>query len=138
MLGALKSLDLRYSGALARKYKKEAGFTALHMASENSSVSVIPVLVEAGADLNAKTDKGLTALHIACKQGNGKCAQAIIDAGYDLTDDVTTYLQHPFVQYALTDNKSRRFCAELAFEEMDFTSNRELLNDLLDFLFLPA
>lgn len=41
-------------------------------------------LVNAGADLEAKTDAGWTALHIAASWGNTEAGQFLVEAGFVL------------------------------------------------------
>lgn len=56
-----------------------ASVTPLHYAAQNNSLEVIPLLVEAGAFLEAQTEPdGYTATEIAFIHGNDRIAQALI------------------------------------------------------------
>ena len=53
--------------------------TTLHYAAQNNALEVIPLLVEAGAILEAQTEPdGYTALEVAFLHGNDKIAQTLI------------------------------------------------------------
>jgi ankyrin repeat protein len=43
---------------------KEDGLTALHIASDRGYLDVVKALIDAGADINIKTDDDDTALHL--------------------------------------------------------------------------
>jgi len=56
-----------------------ASVTPLHHAAQNNSLEVIPLLVEAGALLEAQTEPdGYTATEIALLHGNHRIAQTLI------------------------------------------------------------
>ena len=62
-------------------------FTALHMAVDLGSVSIIKLLLEAGANLtvgNEKTNHGEQAIHIAAVSGNTEIIQLLLNAGADI------------------------------------------------------
>lgn len=44
--------------------KDEDGFTALHLAADRGHVEAVKLLIDAGADLDIKTDDEETALHL--------------------------------------------------------------------------
>lgn len=53
--------------------------TALHYAAQSNSLEVIPLLVEAGAFLEAQTEPdGYTALEVAFLHGHNKIAQTLM------------------------------------------------------------
>ena len=68
------------------------GQTPLHYAARNGSVSVIPALVAAGADVNAKGGRdgydrillGLTPLHYAVDWGHADAVSVLLAAGADV------------------------------------------------------
>jgi ankyrin repeat protein len=53
----------------------------LHMAVRMSKLEHIQILVEAGADINAKDDMGFTPLHEAAFCGNAKAAELLLMLG---------------------------------------------------------
>jgi len=61
------------------------GYTALHAAAETGRKEMIPLILDAGADINRATyDATFTALHHALAQGHFECARVLIDRGADL------------------------------------------------------
>jgi ankyrin repeat protein len=63
-----------------------AKVTALHHAAQNNALEVIPLLIEAGADIYAETaPDGHTALEIALFHGHDKVVQILI-AYFNETD----------------------------------------------------
>lgn len=76
------------SGADARMASKPAGFTPLHsaVADDSSSTDVddlVKMLLDAGADPNAKTASGGTPLHTAGFTGNVTVVRMLLAAGAD-------------------------------------------------------
>lgn len=59
------------------------GYSALHIACKENNPNIVKVLVDAGANVNAKTSSALseTPLHICCKNGATECARLLISAG---------------------------------------------------------
>lgn len=71
--------DLLNEGLDPNRCLDEAHITALHYAAQNNSLEVIPLLVEAGADLEAHTEpEGLTPLDVAILHNHNRVAQALI------------------------------------------------------------
>ncbi len=71
--------DLLNQGADPNHVLDTSQITALHYAAQNNSLEVIPLLVEAGAFLDAQTEPdGYTALEVAFLHGNDKIAQTLI------------------------------------------------------------
>lgn len=74
-----KVSDLLNQGADPNHTLDIAQITALHYAAQSNSLEVIPLLVEAGAFLEAQTEPdGHTALEIAFLHGHDKIAQTLI------------------------------------------------------------
>ncbi|MYD15240.1 MAG: hypothetical protein F4X00_16725, partial [Gemmatimonadetes bacterium] len=66
---------------------RDGGYTVLHHATANEDASVIPFLVEAGADLEARNDRGLMPLHVAVSNRNLAAVTALLEAGADVSAD---------------------------------------------------
>merc|ERR1711970_800558 len=61
------------------------GYTALHAAAESGRPEMIPMLLDAGANINAATyDATFTALHHALAKGHFDCARILIEKGADV------------------------------------------------------
>jgi ankyrin repeat protein len=66
-------------GADPNSILDKACVTPLHHAAQNNALEVIPLLIEAGALLEAQTEpEGYTATEIAFSHGNDRIAQALI------------------------------------------------------------
>ncbi|XP_076443022.1 double zinc ribbon and ankyrin repeat-containing protein 1-like [Babylonia areolata] len=70
--------------------ESKSGVPALHLAARNKHIDCIAVLVQSGADVNAKgpaSVKGNTALHEAVSLGvsGAECVDALLDCGADHT-----------------------------------------------------
>jgi Ankyrin repeats (3 copies)/Ankyrin repeats (many copies) len=70
--------DLNRASGLAKN-------TALHYASGKCRDEIVDVLLEKGADINAKNADGESALHVAAAKGCFASATFLVDAGIDLT-----------------------------------------------------
>lgn len=67
----------------------------LSLIKNNGSVEEIKVLIDAGADVNAKDKDGMTALMYAAKDNdNPEVIKAIIDAGAVVTDEAIDYAKN--------------------------------------------
>ncbi len=60
------------------------GNTALMLAADGNHEILVPILVQAGANLNAKNNNGVTALMLAAYKGNEQALSALITAGANL------------------------------------------------------
>jgi len=61
------------------------GYTALHAAAESGRPEMIPMLLDAGANIDAATyDATFTSLHHALAKGHFDCARILIEKGADL------------------------------------------------------
>ena len=67
-------------------------FTALHFAVQEGHRDVVEVLIDAGADIDAKINGGRTPLHVACLYGELAIVKVLVKAGADVcaTDDKGT------------------------------------------------
>ncbi|KAJ1475513.1 ankyrin repeat protein, partial [Baffinella frigidus] len=57
------------------------GATPLHTASENGREEVVKVLLDAGADVEAKTTVGATPLYVAASNGHAGVVRILLNAG---------------------------------------------------------
>lgn len=74
-----KVSHLLNQGADPNSAVDHANVTPLHYAAQNNALEVIPLLVEAGATLDAETEPdGYTATKIAILHGNDRIAQTLI------------------------------------------------------------
>ncbi|KAK3602713.1 hypothetical protein CHS0354_017155 [Potamilus streckersoni] len=64
------------------KTNDKNGWTAIHYVVKGGSAPVIEALIEAGIDINARTNAGAKVLHIAA--GNNNLPIALIEAGIDI------------------------------------------------------
>ena len=61
--------------------KSKEGVTALMIAAAHNNPPMIGLLIDAGADINAKNDQGKTAQDVAKLNDNAEAAQAILVLG---------------------------------------------------------
>jgi ankyrin repeat protein len=61
-----------------------ADLTPLHQACENGEVECARLLLEHGANPNARNSDGYTPLHEACQHGRAGCAKLVLEAGADV------------------------------------------------------
>jgi ankyrin repeat protein len=65
--------------------KDKFGWTPLHFAAESADVNIIELLLDKGAEVNAKDDEaGFTALHHAVRLGKRNVAELLITRGADV------------------------------------------------------
>ena len=70
------------SDATERARKADNQRTALHKAAKSGvELDIIEILLESGADVNAKTADGTTALHLAAQYGNENTARVLLEHG---------------------------------------------------------
>lgn len=74
MVGAAESQDVVNS-------RDEKGRTALHFACGMASADIARVLVDAGADLNARDVDECTPLHMAAIYGRCDCVKLLLEHG---------------------------------------------------------
>ena len=68
-----------------RRFERLGGASVLHVAAMGASPAVIPMLVNAGADIHARCEEGGTPLHSAAKSGkNPEMIRALLAAGAEL------------------------------------------------------
>ena len=99
LINAGADVDARIDPSLASKPKqrqspgkklpKQAqGVTAMQIAAAQGEIEALKVLIEEGADVNARNVQKLTALHMAVAENRMKAVEILLDAGADpdLTD----------------------------------------------------
>ena len=72
-LAGLKDVDVNHKGQNMR--------TALHCAVDKGHIYVVQVLIDAGADIEAKDNMGHSPLHLACRSGTLAIVKMLVDAG---------------------------------------------------------
>ena len=65
-------------------HEENKGFTALHFAVQEGHDDVVEVLIDAGADIDARTSEGCTHLHYACGGGKLAIVKVLVKAGADV------------------------------------------------------
>ncbi|MEM7456641.1 MAG: PQQ-binding-like beta-propeller repeat protein, partial [Planctomycetota bacterium] len=67
----------------------------LHAAARNEDVEAVRKALDAGVDVNAKTEYGSTALFFACDRGNAEIVQLLLESGADPNVTDTFYQATP-------------------------------------------
>lgn len=76
--------DVNRAGGLMTHHGRYAkGFTPLHYAAFNGHVTVVRLLVEAGANIEARDFWGLTPLHVAAVWAQPTACEVLIELGAD-------------------------------------------------------
>ena len=83
-MGCAAALLLAGSNVNAVSTGLQRGLTALSIASVNGHAALIPLLVESGAELEARDANGDNAFVVACSHGKLECVVALLDAGSDV------------------------------------------------------
>ncbi|XP_077982652.1 uncharacterized protein LOC144437564 [Glandiceps talaboti] len=65
---------------------KERAFVALCIAAHRGNTHLVSRLIDAGADVLAKTPNGRTSLHIAAAQGKNNCVEVLLNRGAKIDD----------------------------------------------------
>ena len=65
-------------------HEENKGYTALHCAVLEGHHDVVEVLIDAGADIDARTSEGRAPLHYACEDGKLAIVKVLLKAGADV------------------------------------------------------
>ena len=76
-----KSFDLEKKFTFEGKWRE---MTALVYSAKKGHIDCLRVLLDAGADVNAKNEDGNTSLIYSAKKGHTDCLSALLDAGADV------------------------------------------------------
>ena len=71
----------------------EDGATALCLSAECGDTKCCSILLEAGANMNAKTTDQQTAMHLACANEHYDTAAFLLENSHELPADVVKYMQ---------------------------------------------
>lgn len=88
-------------------------FTLLHCAAWSDAIDCFLLLIERGAEVNAKTKYGATALHIASRNVSIKCLEILMENGADI-DATDVYGNTPLHDAAKSGNVK---CLKILLEE---------------------
>jgi ankyrin repeat protein len=94
---------LLYAGANHRATTRLGGYAPLHLASQIGAASIIGSLIDAGADVNARTSTGATALMLAATSGQTDAVSRLLDRGADVNATESTYGQTALMFAAARD-----------------------------------
>ncbi|OQE44088.1 hypothetical protein PENCOP_c002G00032 [Penicillium coprophilum] len=100
---AVENGDLRLVEALIRKQKDLSGFQndskdkALSAAAEKGNSEIFDILLEAGGNLESRSDDGQTALHFAARSGNCGIINSILDRKKPLVDEMDNFKKTPLL-----------------------------------------
>ncbi len=72
------------SGADVNSKDGRTGWTLLHIAVRNKQTQIAQLLIDKGADVNAKDNHGKTPMHLAVESGQKAIVEALIAKGADL------------------------------------------------------
>jgi ankyrin repeat protein len=77
----LKFLDL--GANVQATLDKDKSATALHLASKSGYLVIVEILIQSGADINARTSKGVIPLHGAVVRGHEHITRVLLESGAD-------------------------------------------------------
>ena len=80
------------------------GSTALHWATHFDDVSMVQILIGAGANVKAANRFGVTPLSLACQNGNSAIARKLLQAGADPNAALSDLGETPLMMAARTGN----------------------------------
>merc|ERR1712034_237447 len=100
------------------------------LAIEFRHVEIIPLLLEAGCDINGKDNyedaDGWTGFQMACNNGNVEVIPLLLEAGCDID-------HHPVVAEVLGANQERKLAVEEVMGALQFPA--AIIEELCEFLY---
>ena len=90
------------------------GYSALHKSVENDNAEIVKKLIDAGADVDIRTDDyfGNTPLLLASYNGNLEIAKLLVEAGADMDIDNNEDTDAPFAAYENRDMEMVRYFSD--------------------------
>ncbi|VDK83805.1 unnamed protein product [Litomosoides sigmodontis] len=113
-------------------YTDKHGKTALHIAAQNGSLSILDLLIKAGADVNSMAGPSAlcaTPLHVAAVAGHLETVRHLIEAGAELL--ATDLRDHCALQLAQMANQFETACLLIDAIESVRNKTRQLHDDLV-------
>ncbi|KAL3998140.1 Ankyrin repeats (3 copies) family protein [Acanthocheilonema viteae] len=113
-------------------YRDKHGRSALHIAAQNGSTSIVDLLIKAGADVNSMAGPSAlcaTPLHVAAVAGHLEAVRHLIEAGAELL--ATDLRDHCALELAQMANQFETACILIDAIESVRNRTRQLHDDLV-------
>ncbi|KAM3721655.1 Leucine-rich repeat serine/threonine-protein kinase [Dirofilaria immitis] len=113
-------------------YRDKHGRSALHIAAQNGSISILDLLIKAGADVNSMAGPSAlcaTPLHVAAVEGHLETVRHLIEAGAELL--ATDLRDHCALELAQMANQFETACVLIDAIESVRNKTLQLHDDLI-------